>query len=195
MDVDNDNGRPDSPQTGKKRPRRDSDPAQLNTNKFRKAIKVKNSKGKPKADDWESDVQEILTKAILFYEIKLATQGLFPDHIEEVTWAKVAWLDGCRDCDLKIHHNSELIKIVKAFFLLLILSFTNQVLLQLTCRGTHLRGVIKTKARALVESTYGFEVSGDNAIEENRKKVETLKEALGFVYRVRTFLYLSMFYF
>ena len=58
-------------------------------------------------------------------------------------------------------------------------------------RGTHLRGVIKTKARALVESTYGFEVSGDNAIEGNCKKVERLKDALGFVYRVRSFGYPS----
>ena len=55
---------------------------------------MKKSKGKPKADDWELDVQEILTKAILFYEIRLVMDGLFPDHMEEVKWAKIAWLDG-----------------------------------------------------------------------------------------------------
>jgi hypothetical protein len=112
MHIDDDNGRPRSPQAGQKRPRRDSDLTQPDINEFRDAIKVKNSKGKPKADDWETDVQEILAKAILSYETRLATQGLFPDHMEEVTWAKVAWLDGCHDCGLKIHHNSELIKIV-----------------------------------------------------------------------------------
>ena len=113
MDIEDDNGCPDSPQAGQKRPHCDSDPAQPDINKFRQAIKVKDSKGKPKADDWEPDVQEILAKAILFYEIRLATDGLFPDHMQEVTWAKIAWLDGCRDCGLKIHHNSELIKIVR----------------------------------------------------------------------------------
>ena len=41
-----------------------------------------------------------------------------------------------------------------------------------------------------MESSYGFEVSGDNAVERNRKKVERLKDALGFVYRVRTFQYI-----
>ena len=99
-----------SPQAGQKHPHCDSDPEQPNIDEFWKAIKVKKSKGKPKADDWESDVQEILTKAILFYEIRLAMDGLFPDHMEEVGWAKIAWLDGCSDHDLKIRHNSELIK-------------------------------------------------------------------------------------
>jgi hypothetical protein len=110
METEDDNGRPSSPQAGQKRARCNSGPAQ--PDKFREAIKLKNSKGKPKADDWELDVQEILARAILFYENRLATQGLFPDHMEEVAWAKLSWLDGCRDCDLKIHHNSELIKIV-----------------------------------------------------------------------------------
>ena len=91
---------------------------------------MKKSKGKPKADDWESDVQEILTKAILFYEIRLAMDIHFPDHMEEVGWAKIAWLDGCSDCDLKICHNSELIKIVsffKIFYRLLIKLVRSQV--------------------------------------------------------------------
>ena len=115
MDIEENNGRPNSPQAGQKRPRRDSDPEQPNIDEYRKAIKVKKSKGKPKADDWELDVREILTKAILFYEIRLAMDGLFPDHMEEVKWAKIAWLDGCSDRDLKIRHNSELIKIVSFF--------------------------------------------------------------------------------
>ena len=52
--------------------------------------------------------------------------------------------------------------------------------------------VIKTKDQALVETTYGFEVSGDGAIEENRKKVERLKEGSNFVYCVRSLSYLSL---
>jgi hypothetical protein len=123
MDDDSDNGRPDSPQAGQKRPRRDSDSAPPDINRFREAVKVKNSKGKPKADDWESDVQEILVKAILFYEVRLATDGLFPDHMQEVTWAKLAWLEGCDDCGLKIRHNSELIKIVRLSFLYIAISY------------------------------------------------------------------------
>src|SRR5882762_6655464 len=107
-----DDGRPDSPQAGQKRPRCDSDPPQPNISKYRKSIKVKNSKGKPKADDWEQEVQDILAEAILRYKTRLAMLGFFPDHMQEVTWAKAAWLDGCRECGVKIHHNTELIKIV-----------------------------------------------------------------------------------
>jgi len=55
--------------------------------------------------------------------------------------------------------------------------------------------VIKSKARALVEFTYGFKVSSDDAVEENHKKVERLKDGFGFVYRVRTFVYLSIYRF
>ena len=160
-----DDGRPDSPQAGQKRPCRDSDP-QPNISKYRKAIKVKNSKGKPKADDWEQEVQDILAEAILRYETRLAMLGFFPNHMQEVMGAKAAWLDGCRECGVKIHHNMELIKIVWLSFISP--SNTNQVH-QLTGRGTHLHGVIKTKAQTLVESTYGFKVSGDDAVEENRE--------------------------
>ena len=120
-----DDGDPNSPQAGQKRPRRDSDHPQPNISKYCKAIKVKNSKGKPKADDWEQEVQDILAKAILCYETRLATLGFFPYHMQEVTWAKAAWLDGCCECGIKIHHNTELIKIVWLSFISL--SNTNQV--------------------------------------------------------------------
>jgi hypothetical protein len=80
---------------GQKRSHRDSDINELESSKFRRAIKVKNSRGKPKADDWEPEVQDVLAEAILSYEIRLATLGFFPDHMQEVTWAKAAWLDGC----------------------------------------------------------------------------------------------------
>jgi len=53
-------------------------------------------------------------------------------------------------------------------------------------RGSHLCGVIKTKARPLVESLYGFEVSGANAVPFNRKLAEELKTDFAFVYCVHT---------
>ena len=115
-DIEDDNNEEADSQVGQKRPRRDSDSVQPDISQYRKAIKVKNSKGKPKADDWEQEVQDVLAEAILSYETKLATLGFFPDHMQEVTWAKAAWLDGCRECEVKIHHNTELIKIVWLYF-------------------------------------------------------------------------------
>ncbi len=83
LDLEGDDGgHPDSPQAGQKRPRCDSNSTQPDVSKYRKAIKVKNSKGKPKADDWESEVQDVLAEAILSYETRLATLGFFPDHMQ-----------------------------------------------------------------------------------------------------------------
>jgi hypothetical protein len=101
-----------SPQVGQKYSHRDLDIDQLESGKFCKAIKVKNSQGKPKADDWQPKGQDVLAEAILSYETRLATLGFFPDHMQEVTWVKAAWLDGFRECNVKIHHNMELIKLV-----------------------------------------------------------------------------------
>ena len=120
---DDDNGEADS-QVGQKRPCHDSDSVQPDISQYRKAIKVKDSKGKPKADDWEQEVQDVLAEAILSYETKLVTLGFFPAHMQEVTWAKAPWLDGCRECEVKIHHNTELIKIIWLYFASL--SNTNQ---------------------------------------------------------------------
>jgi hypothetical protein len=52
--------------------------------------------------------------------------------------------------------------------------------------GSHLRGVIKTRARPLVELLYGFEVSGANTVAFNRKLAEELKKDLLFGYHVHT---------
>ncbi|KII83544.1 hypothetical protein PLICRDRAFT_119293 [Plicaturopsis crispa FD-325 SS-3] len=57
---------------------------------------------------------------------------------------------------------------------------------EITARGSHMRGALKTIARALVETTYGFESSDKpRTIERNRKLVLTLKEGSAFVFRKR----------
>ena len=54
-DMDNE-GRPNSPQARQKRTRNYSDTDQLEAGKYQKAIKAKDSQGKPKPDDWEPKV-------------------------------------------------------------------------------------------------------------------------------------------
>ena len=53
-------------------------------------------------------------------------------------------------------------------------------------QGSHLCGVIKTKAKPLIELLYGFEVSGANTVPFNCKLTEELKMDFAFVYRVST---------
>lgn len=99
-----------SSRTASKRPR--SDDNQSDTGEWRTAIKLTNVAGKPAAKHWEREVQDVLAEAIWVYENKLLVNGFFPDHMQEITWAKAAWVEGCHECGVKIHHNMELIKLV-----------------------------------------------------------------------------------
>ncbi|KII89554.1 hypothetical protein PLICRDRAFT_78243, partial [Plicaturopsis crispa FD-325 SS-3] len=68
-------------------------------------------------------------------------------------------------CGVNIRINGEIIKLI-------------------TNRGSHLRGELKTKAKALTPSTYGFKTSKSPAvIGRNRRIAKDLKTALGFTYR------------
>lgn len=102
-----------STRTVTKRPRSDNN----DSGEWRAAIKLTNVAGKPAAKHWEREVQDVIAEAIWAYENKLLVNGFFPDHMQEVTWAKAAWLEGCHECSVKIHHNTELIKIVSLFLL------------------------------------------------------------------------------
>ena len=52
--------------------------------------------------------------------------------------------------------------------------------------GSHLHGVIKTEARPLIETLYGFEVSGANTVQHNHRLTEELKNDFAFVHHVHT---------
>jgi len=62
--------------------------------------------------------------------------------------------------------------------------------LQITSRGSHVRGELKTKVRPIIES-YGFE-SGQHkrTIKSNRELAEDLKEGYKFVYQVYIYLFM-----
>ena len=72
--------------------------------------------GRPKAQDWEVEVQEVIFSAIQFYRVKLCTINPFPDHLTEIAWAKAAWQDACDTNDIQIAHNSTLLKLVRRLF-------------------------------------------------------------------------------
>ncbi|KAI0266652.1 hypothetical protein BGY98DRAFT_912890 [Russula aff. rugulosa BPL654] len=132
-----------------------------------RARKLVKSKGRPKASDYADDVRDVLDNAIMHFKVDLLRVNPYPDRTHELEWAKVGWAAANMMCDLKIAHNSELIKMI-------------------TCRGSHLRGEIKTKVKPLVASMYGFEVPTSETIcARNRKLVEELKEGYTFLYKTR----------
>lgn len=73
------------------------------------------------------------------------------------------------------------------------LIFINFYYLQITSRGSQLRGELKSKTRPLVEGFFGFE-SGLNRkiIAKNRETAENLKDGKGFIYKVDLFLLIHL---
>ncbi|KII82960.1 hypothetical protein PLICRDRAFT_180857 [Plicaturopsis crispa FD-325 SS-3] len=160
-DSHRDDDRDTTADTGNKRRRSPTPPP------TRQAITIQESKGRPKAGDYETAVRHVLSTAIAIYRCRLTSENPYPDGILEVTWAKAAWKEACEMCDTSLASNMELIKLI-------------------TCRASHMRGELKAKVRPLVETIYGFE-SDDRrkAVERNRTLVLDLKEESAFVFRKR----------
>jgi hypothetical protein len=150
---------------------------------YKRARKIVKSKGRPKASDYADDVQDVLDSAITHYKVDLLRFDPYPDRTHELAWAKASWGSANSVCDLKIAHNGELVKMASSLTTWFRLcSYSTQI----TCRGSHLRGEIKTKVKPLVASMYGFEVPTNETIRaRNRKLVEELKEEYTFLYKVR----------
>lgn len=166
---------------GQKRARSNSMGAD-NNGEYERARKVVKSKGRPKASDYADDVQDILDSATTHYKVDLLRFDPYPDRTHELAWAKTSWGTANKVCDLKIAHNGELVKMVSSLTTWFILCSYS---IQITCRGSHLRGEIKTKVKPLVASMYGFEVPTNETIHaRNRKLVEELKEQYTFLYKV-----------
>ncbi|KAF9237172.1 hypothetical protein BU15DRAFT_33072, partial [Melanogaster broomeanus] len=123
------------------------------------------SKGCVAAKDYEVAIQEILKIAVGLFHSRLTAENAYPDRITQVSWAKEAWAEACKECKAQINFNNEVIQLI-------------------TNRMWHLTSELKSKIRPLVEVMYGFESSAKTAIKaRNRKLVEDLTEDFGFCYK------------
>jgi hypothetical protein len=85
---------------------------------YAKARKVARSKGRPKASDYTTDVQEVIDSAIAHYKVDLLRWDPYPDRTNETTWAREGWVSANEICGLKFAHNTELIKMVSSLITL-----------------------------------------------------------------------------
>jgi hypothetical protein len=112
-DDDDDDSRVAPPSNGRKRAHSNSfDTDNDSDNMLTRARKLVKSKGRPKASDYADDVRDVLDNAIMHFKVDLLRVNPYPDHTHELEWAKVGWAAANMMCDLKIAHNSELIKMV-----------------------------------------------------------------------------------
>ncbi|TCD59804.1 hypothetical protein EIP91_011411 [Steccherinum ochraceum] len=125
--------------------------------------------GRARQSDFADEIRAIIEKAVEVYATLLVTVHAFPDRGTEVDWAHEAWDAGCEACEVFFRITPEIVKL-------------------LLREGSHLRGAIKTKARPIVQHTYGFKSSHKkSAVTSNRRRSEVLsdgKPAL-FVYRMK----------
>ncbi|KIK26764.1 hypothetical protein PISMIDRAFT_94290 [Pisolithus microcarpus 441] len=123
------------------------------------------TKGRPKAADYDSDVRAVLETAIEIYCAILLMENPFPSSVQEVDWAKKAWTLACHHHNIKLTNDARILKLIMA-------------------RSMHICGQFKSRARPIVATSFGFEMSADKAVQtKNRLLVSELKEDSAFIFR------------
>ncbi|KAF7295757.1 hypothetical protein HMN09_01118200 [Mycena chlorophos] len=158
---DDDMSRPASPEVGDKR----SVSPSIGDDDARYAATAATGRGRPTAGALPEDVKEVTNEAIKYLRCDVLVNEGFPDHTEERKMVKDAF--GAAKEDLAVE-----------------VSLTTPVYKVMAYRFSHTRGELKSKARPIVESVYGFQHgSSKKTIKYNRKLAEDLKEDISFVYR------------
>ena len=80
--------------------------------KYEKARKIVRSSGRPKASDYVQEVQDVLNTSITYFKVDLFHFDPYPEWVDELKWAKANWSMANTYCNLRIAHNTELIKMV-----------------------------------------------------------------------------------
>ncbi|KIK79384.1 hypothetical protein PAXRUDRAFT_36458 [Paxillus rubicundulus Ve08.2h10] len=127
--------------------------------------KIQTSKGRVAAKDYEVAVQEILKIAIGLFRSCLTVENAYPDRISQVSWAKEAWVEACKECEAQINYNNEVIQLItnRTWHLTMMYGFESSA-----------KSVIKARNRKLVEDLtedFGFcyKSLGDSADDVGRK--------------------------
>ncbi|KAI6016623.1 hypothetical protein PISMIDRAFT_116936, partial [Pisolithus microcarpus 441] len=107
----------------------------------------------------------VLETAIEIYCAILLMENPFPSSVQEVDWAKKAWTLACHHHNIKLTNDAGILKLIMA-------------------RSMHIRGQFKSRARPIVATLFGFEMSADKAVQtKNRLLVSELKEDSAFIFR------------
>jgi hypothetical protein len=166
------------PQNGTKRGRADS--TEPDSHRGRKAQRV--ADGRPKAGNLEIEAKEIFNSAVRYYRARVSAKQPYPDPIQDATWAKEAWKEGCEINEVNIDHDPEILKLVRDN------SHTIPVLTspQITNRASQLRGEIKTHSKQAVRLAFGFvDTNNPDLIEKQKQRAKDLKNGYAYAYLVR----------
>jgi hypothetical protein len=147
------------------------------------------SRGRITARDFEDLGKSILKCAFGHFESRLCTEWPYPNEEQEISWAQRAWSRACSDKGSDAELTPQALKLVLSSFYST--DMLANAILQITERGSRIRGVIRDIARPLVKSHYGLEepsVKNPYTAHNNRKKVDALLSLTQFYCKV-TFIF------
>jgi len=75
--------------------------------------KIRNSKGRVAAHDYEEAAQQLIKYSIGNFCARLASEYAYPDRMTQVAWAKEAWKEACKSHKIEMGFNSEIIQMVR----------------------------------------------------------------------------------
>ncbi|KZT20202.1 hypothetical protein NEOLEDRAFT_1123044 [Neolentinus lepideus HHB14362 ss-1] len=124
----------------------------------------------PKVDDYDVLLKDVIQEAIGHFRCQVVTSRPFPSSTrsEARLLAQGSWAAACQMFETDITWDSNIAKLIMS-------------------RASHVRGELKTKARSLVESMYGFSSGkSQKIIQRNRKRAEDLLNDYNYLYRRQT---------
>ncbi|KAF8576235.1 hypothetical protein K439DRAFT_1397491 [Ramaria rubella] len=125
--------------------------------------KPTNRRAKPKASDFDTEIQSTVLLACHCYRNMLCTEHAFPSELDQERYARQAWLLACQDYEVDHVATRENYKVIRA-------------------RGSQVRGKLKHHVRPLTVSHYGFKASDADKM-KTQSLVTLLKDKNTLVYK------------
>ncbi|KAI0674505.1 hypothetical protein C8Q78DRAFT_966790 [Trametes maxima] len=120
----------------------------------------------PRQNDFETDAQEVLKLAYVYFKAELMSKDAYPDKLTEKTWAIQAWRKAADKLGIELSHSSELIAIIRQY-------------------TWNLRGELKIAACNTMRSCYDFKgVAAPAARQHNIDRARFLLASRNFAYKV-----------
>lgn len=144
---------------------------------------VPRANDKPNAKDYAPIPRALIIRSCADYSARILALNAFPDVSLQAQWAAETFRGACRSKGVRFVLTDRIAKLV-CHFLFSILDLTN--LLEITARGSQVRGKIIDVCRTQFASHFKFERStAKKIIAQNQKKAADLVNNMSMHYKVR----------
>lgn len=179
--MDNTNKRPAPP-----RPSADTT---TTTKKARRGTGTQTS-NKIKNSDFDALSQRLLLRAEHEYSCCISVLNPYPEEPEQELWASKSWMSACATRGVDIEFDPDFCKLVRNYNLIILCAFSHSHY-QITIRGSHIRGAIKSASR--IFTNQHFDIKAPNPTRKRqvrrlRNKIDKLTQNGSFTFKVGSLL-------